>query len=145
MKWSEKHIKQVLQNGNAVSAIIPPKNKNFSSNGKPITIPRETPKGIIWLRWNLQYWCNQHAVSLEFEYRFDPDRRWLSDFAIPAFRVLLEYEGGLFMERSGHNSHTGIQRDVDKYNRAQALGWKVIRCTCKDYTTVLKTLNDLVK
>lgn len=144
MKWSEKHIRNLENNGKIVSARIPERNKNFSSNGKPVTIPRETPKGIEWLRWNLMYWCNERAVTLNEQYEFAPNRKFASDFAITAFKILIEYEGGIFMERGGHNSYTGIQRDIEKYQLAQQLGWRVIRVTALTYTTVLKTLNDIV-
>ena len=136
MKFTSKHIKQLQSSG---------KIRGFSSSYKRVVVPREKPKGIAWLETNLAYWCNSRCVTLEQEYRFDPERRWLSDFAIPAFKVLVEYEGGIFMARGGHNSPKGIQRDISKYNSAQVLGWKVIRCTCLDYTTVIKTLNSIVK
>jgi len=142
MKWSEKHIKQVLQDGKIRGANIPERKKNYSADG-PVTIPRQDPKGITWLKWNLMYWCNERAVTLEHEYRFDPDRQWRSDFAIPAFRILIEYEGGIFLQRGAHNSPAAIHRDIEKYQRAQELGYRVIRVTALTYTTVLKTLNDL--
>ena len=48
------------------------------------------------------------------------------------------------MDRGGHNSHTGIQRDIDKYQLAQKEGWQLIRLTAINYTTVLKTLNEMI-
>lgn len=141
-KWTEKHIRSLLHDQKIRGYRFPQRQKNYSTNqGK--NIPREKPKGIIWLEWNLLYWGNERSLQLEQEYRFDEQRKWRFDFAFPALKIAVEYEGGIFMERSGHNSHKGIQRDVEKYNRAQALGWKVIRCTAKDYMTVIKTINEL--
>lgn len=143
-KWTEEHILQLQKDKKIRGYTFTQKQKNYSRN-QPNNIPSPKPKGVIWLELNLLYWGNERTIALEQEHKFCPERGWRFDFAFPAIRIAVEYEGGIFMQRSGHNSHTGIQRDIDKYNRAQALGWKVIRCTAKDYSTVLKTLNELVK
>lgn len=143
-KWTEKHLLGLRDNNRIRGFNIPQRQKNYSGN-QHINIPREKPKGLVWLEWNLLYWGNERALQLEREHQFDQQRKWRFDFAFPAIKIAVEYEGGIFMDRSGHNSHTGIQRDIEKYNRAQALGWKIVRCTAKDYTTVPKSLNDLVK
>lgn len=142
-KWTERHILGLHQQGKIRSYSVQQKQKGFSSNHTAV-IPIDKPKGIIWLEWNLLYWGNERSLELKQEYQFDDTRKWKFDFAFPAVKIAVEYEGGIFMQRSGHNSHTGIQRDIEKYNRAQALGWKVIRCTAKDYTTVPGKLNELI-
>lgn len=148
--WSEKHIKDLKAAGK-IKGFVPShtkKRENYSQesgNNIPKNIPAPKPKAIVWLEWNLQYWCNERAVTLEREYKFSPDRKYRSDFAIPALKILIEYEGGIFMPRGGHNSHTGIQRDIDKYALAQRLGFTVIRLTAKNYKTVLQQLNEIVK
>jgi hypothetical protein len=136
--WNKNHLQHLQKSGKIQGFTFPQKKK-----GKSV-IPREKPKGIIWLEWNLTYWCNQRALTLEREYKFSPDRDFRSDFAITGIKVLIEYEGGIFMARGGHNSPKGIQRDIDKYQLAQQLGYRVIRVTAKTYTTVLKTLNEMV-
>lgn len=143
-KWTERHILGLHQQGKIRNFSVQQKQKGFSSNNTAV-IPKDKPKGIIWLEWNLLYWGNERSLELKQEYQFDDARKWKFDFAFPAVKIAVEYEGGIFMQRSGHNSHTGIQRDIDKYNRAQALGWKVIRCTAKDYMTVLRTLAEMHK
>lgn len=97
-----------------------------------------------WMGWNLLYWCNQHALSLEEEYRFHPDRKWRSDWAIPGIRVLIEYEG-LMSEKSRHTSVKGYSGDSDKYREAAKAGWVVLRYTALNYKQVLKDLEDIVK
>jgi hypothetical protein len=149
MRFTEKQIQTLLRDKKIRAAFIPEKSKNYSAD-KNVTIAAPRSKGIIWLDLNLQYWCNERSLQLlcaanKNELQFDPERKWRFDYAIPALKIAVEYEGGIFMQRSGHNSHTGIQRDVDKYTRAQVLGWQVIRVTAKNYTTVLKTLNELLK
>lgn len=139
MTWTENHIKKLKASGmiKGYSPIIK------SVNNIP-KIPKRS-KEKEWLSWNLSFWANEHALTLETEYQFSPDRKYKSDYAFPAIKVLIEYEGGLFMQRGGHNSHTGIQRDIDKYALAHKLGLTVIRLTVKNYTTVLQQLNELIK
>jgi len=141
--WTEKHIKGLLFNRKIRSANVPDHRPVKTSTGE--TVPRKSKsKALIWLEWNLQYFCNEKALTLEQEYQFSKTRQYRSDFAIPALKILLEYEGGIFMDRGGHNSHTGIQRDIDKYQLAQKEGWQLIRLTAINYTTVLKTLNEMI-
>lgn len=58
-------------------------------------------------------------------------RQWRFDYAWPAFKVAYEYEGGTYGKFSRHTSGQGHDDDCDKYNRAQVLGWIVIRGTAK--------------
>lgn len=140
MEWTEKHIKGLAAAGKIRGYSVTNQGKNIPNN-----IPKPKPRSIIWLDLNLQYWCNEHLLTLEKEYQFCPDRKYRSDYAIPAKKILIEYEGGIFMKRSGHNSHTGIQRDIEKYSLAHQLGYTVIRLTAKSYKKVLQQLNELLK
>lgn len=62
----------------------------------------------------------------EREVVFAPPRRWRADFAWPAHRVIVEVEGGIW-SRGRHVSPDGFLRDVEKYNAATELGWRVYR------------------
>lgn len=43
---------------------------------------------------------------------------------IPEFKIICEYQGGLYMERKGgHQSATGARNDWAKSNEAQMLGY----------------------
>jgi hypothetical protein len=64
----------------------------------------------------------------EREYRFDPARRWRFDYAWPAQKVALEREGGTWAG-GRHVRPKGYENDCKKYNRAQILGWLVVRAT----------------
>lgn len=62
------------------------------------------------------------------EYRFHPERRWRFDYAWPAQRVALEVEGGVWTG-GRHTRGAGFLGDMEKYNAAALLGWRVLRVT----------------
>ena len=52
------------------------------------------------------------------------------DFAFLRAKVALEVEGGIWLPGGGrHNRGKGMLKDMEKYNRAAALGWRIVRCT----------------
>lgn len=68
------------------------------------------------------------------EYRFFPERMWRADFAWPNHKLLVEYEGGIFARSMGkgqeygwHQSTQRMLTDMEKYNRAALLGYRVLR------------------
>ena len=67
-------------------------------------------------------------LRVEAEYRFHPVRRFRFDFAIPDLKIAIEIEGGIFAKaRLGHSSGLGIKKDMEKYNIAALMGWKILR------------------
>lgn len=64
----------------------------------------------------------------ETEYKFHPDRKWRMDYAWTDCKVALEVEGGVW-SGGRHTSARGFLKDVEKYNAAAALGWRVLRTT----------------
>lgn len=68
-----------------------------------------------------------HGVyAPEPEFKFAHDRRWRFDYAWPARRIALEVEGGVWTN-GRHTRGSGFVRDMEKYNRAAVLGWRVVR------------------
>lgn len=64
------------------------------------------------------------------EYRFAPPRRWRFDWAWPEAKVALESDGGTWLPGGGrHNRGKGFLNDMEKGNRATALGWRVFHAT----------------
>jgi len=64
----------------------------------------------------------------ELEFRFHPTRKWLLDCAWPAFKVGVEFQGGVFggHGRFAHAAPTHIHRDMMKSRAAQLMGWMVL-------------------
>lgn len=75
------------------------------------------------------------------EYRFHPKRKWRFDYAFPVAKVALEVEGGVWT-RGRHTRPEGFLNDIEKYNTATLLGWKVLRTTPDELYTK-NTLNML--
>lgn len=62
------------------------------------------------------------------EYRFHPTRRWRFDYALPEHLIALEVEGGIWT-KGRHIRPQGFLGDMEKYNAAALLGWRVLRTT----------------
>lgn len=79
----------------------------------------------------------------ETEYRFHPRRRWRADFAFPKQRLLIEFEGGIYT-RGRHTRGKGYEKDMEKYNAATSLGYRVLRFSSKHVTSgyALKTIEE---
>jgi len=60
------------------------------------------------------------------EFSFHPERGWRFDFAWIAHKVALEVEGGVW-GNGRHNRPTGFIADMEKYNEACCLGWRLLR------------------
>jgi len=64
----------------------------------------------------------------EREHKFDAKRRWRFDYAWPQQMIVLEVEGGVWTG-GRHTRGAGFLKDVEKYNRAAVLGWRLVRVT----------------
>lgn len=68
------------------------------------------------------------GIQVEPEFKIFKNRRFRADWRVVDAKVLIEYEGGLFMAgKGGHSSVKGILRDVEKGNLCAIAGWIVIR------------------
>lgn len=65
------------------------------------------------------------------EYKFHPKRRWRFDYAIPEHKIALEVEGGVWTG-GRHIRAQGFLGDMEKYNTATLMGWRVFRTTPDD-------------
>jgi hypothetical protein len=144
-KWDKKHIQQLKQSGYIKGYVDTERNKN-----KPITdqiswnkLTEKRSKEKDWLNWNLSYWANEQALEMVTEYMFDDKRKWRMDWAFPALKIAVEYEG-IFSKKSRHTTVKGYTGDVEKYNAAVKNGWRLLRVTAVDYKSIIQQLNHLV-
>lgn len=68
------------------------------------------------------------GVECVREHRFYKPRKWRFDYAIPQYRIAIEVEGGVWTG-GRHTRPAGFLNDMQKYNTAALLGWRVFRCT----------------
>ncbi|WP_010416113.1 hypothetical protein [Anaerophaga thermohalophila] len=85
-------------------------------------------------------------VEAVAELKFHPTRRWRFDYAIPAYKIAIEIEGGVWT----HGRHTrgaGFIKDIEKYNTAASMGWLLLRFTpeMKMKSETLKIIGETVK
>lgn len=125
MRWKDKDIRK-LQKSSRIPfepcSVKKPKGK------KPNKAPQPEPKALAEIKLIL------HAAGILFltEHRFHDKRMFRFDIAIPKHKLAIEYEG-IVSAKSRHTSLTGFTRDCDKYNLAQAMGWRVLRYTTLNY------------
>ena len=73
-------------------------------------------------------WLWKQMVGKEpvAEYKFHQFRRWRFDYAFVENKLSIEIEGGLW-SGGRHITAPGYLRDMEKYNAATELGWRVLR------------------
>lgn len=83
----------------------------------------------IWLE---DYLRERYGELVAAEHMFHPTRKWRFDAAVQSCKFAFEIEGvgrtqdGKF---GRHQTIGGFIADMEKYNAAAALGWKVFRFT----------------
>lgn len=75
------------------------------------------------------------------EFKFCADRRWRADYAFIPQKVLVEVEGGVFT-RGRHTRGVGFAADMEKYNAAASLGWRLLRFQPKELSATA-TINTI--
>lgn len=70
--------------------------------------------------------CRVEKLNPVREYRFHHERMWRFDFAFIEQKIAVEIEGGVY-SFGRHSRGKGNEADMDKYNQATILGWRVLR------------------
>ncbi len=83
--------------------------------------------------------CKAHGLTepvSEYEFATEIGRKWRFDHCWPDIELALEIEGNVWASVNGKKSRhfhgQGILDDMEKYNWAAILGWRVLRCEPKD-------------
>ena len=64
----------------------------------------------------------------EYNFSYIPKRHWRVDYAWPAYRLIVEVDGGAFKkDGGGHNRGAGFRKDIVRHNTLKQLGWTVYR------------------
>lgn len=97
-----------------------------------LALPKESELEIafdvLWKRHG-----NGQEPKREFQFDLANGRRWAFDFAWPDRLLAVELEGIFrFGDQTRHQTAAGFEADLEKYNRATELGWRVIRFTRTD-------------
>lgn len=127
---------------------------------KKVIKARNDSKEVQWLHWQLKYGLPKGYIVVP-ELRLIKSRKYSLDFAVlkgvteeQARRFeygkenmvcAIEYQGGIFMKKSGHSNPAGATRDCDKSNLAQSIGWPYLTFTVLNYENVLKEVEKLIK
>lgn len=139
-KWTIQHIKSLKAEGKIRDYTVlgpaepTPAGKLVAKHFKK----KDAAKDFI-ARTMLE-WGQAQGYVLQEEYRFDPVRKWRLDFAFEDIKMGVEYEG-IMSEKSRHTTAEGYTGDTNKYNAAQAAGWKVLRFTALNYKDLITELN----
>jgi len=95
-------------------------------------------------------WCFElkaMEIKYECEHKFDSERKFKFDIAIPQLKVGIEYEG-IYNATGGKSRHTtgyGYSKDCEKYNLATVSGWKVLRYTATNYRNMIHDVYKILK
>ncbi len=85
-------------------------------------LPQQTKELI------LAFFASHGIPRPEPEFPFSSLRRWRADFCWVDAKLILEVEGGVWTQ-GRHTRGAGFLKDMDKYNAAAVLGYRLLRCT----------------
>lgn len=97
-------------------------NQTLTKSKKTRQAKPQTPKSdffTLLCRSDLKVECVK-------EHKFHPTRKWRFDYAIPSHKIAVEVEGGVWTG-GRHTSPKGFLGDMEKYNTATVMGWRVLR------------------
>lgn len=64
----------------------------------------------------------------EAEFKFHATRRWRFDYAYPEQKIAIEQDGAIWTH-GRHSRGSGLVKDMEKFNNAAILGWRVLHYT----------------
>jgi len=68
------------------------------------------------------------------EYKFHAERKWRFDYVILSHKIAIEVEGGVW-SNGRHTRGSGFVKDMEKYNEAARLGYRLIRVQPQELLT----------
>lgn len=135
MRMTEEQLKRLMEDrglkSNSITLV------ELSTKKK---LPKKEPLGLKDIKQMLTIL----GIPFVTEHRFHEARKFRFDVAILDHKIAIEYEG-IFSVKSRHTSVKGYNRDADKYNLAQANGWRVLRYTASNYKNFINDLKQMIE
>lgn len=80
--------------------------------------------------------------GINFKQQFMPveGRKYRSDFYIPKYNLIIEIEGGIWMQKGRHTTGSGFSADIRKYNAIVLEGYSILRFCGNDFMRIGKDL-----
>lgn len=118
-------------------------NMEFVDYGE-VTIPQAAPRAVKLPKSaahdRVIVLCNSLGIMVPVvEHRFHALRKWRFDYAWPERKLALEIEGGIWTN-GAHTRGTGFMEDMEKYNEAALLGWRLLRFAPNQGPEMLRAL-----
>lgn len=90
---------------------------------QPAPAPPVSSKLAAQFEW---MWKQLGGPPLLREHKFCPTRKWRADYCYLPKKVIIELEGGVW-DGGRHTRGPGFINDIEKYNSATMLGYRVLR------------------
>lgn len=121
----DEHLKLKDSKGKVTALVYPPPDKKRIRK-----IGQVTPDyGFI------QLVSESNLPEPSHEYKFHPTRKWRFDYAWPEHKLALEVDGGIWTQ-GRHTRGSGRLNDMEKFNHAAMLGWRILYVTPQQLCTV---------
>lgn len=91
----------------------------------------------------IKSWLRDNDHDLELEHKFHPVRKWKFDGAIVKKKIAIEVEGGIWT-KGRHITPKGFIKDMEKYNTAAMMGWKILRCEPSNIANLIIYLDEML-
>ncbi len=144
MGWKLKDIEDKIKKGTVQGykeTIPQKKGKQQEANGRIVTKVYSTAsKGKTEITKTLLEFSQSKGLILKQEFRFHPTRRWRFDWCIESLKLAVEYDGQIPGNVGAHSGFRMLNKDIEKNNAAQQLGWTVLRFSYQNYTTITEEL-----
>jgi len=139
MKWTKEDLQKLKDNGFSIDDKFMTQEVQIK---KPKIVKVSIEKNTIEL-YLKQMVQSGLIESYETEYQFSKERKFRFDWFIPSLKLALEYEG-IMSEKSRHTTVTGYTGDINKYNIALTLGFRVLRYNALNYQNAYSDIEKMI-
>lgn len=144
-----KSLAFVMQWSHAVTSIsLAEYKKQYAPKSKPRRKSKRQSRGVKVEsegEATLSRDLKASKIAFEREFQFHPKRKWRADFHLIDQKILIEVEGGIW-SNGRHTRAKGYLGDMEKYNAATALGYRIFRYSTEQVKSgmAIKEIMELV-